>query len=594
MSKEKSLGQYFTPSIVAQLMIDLISDGSKERRILEPSAGKGIFLEILTNMDYRNLTGIEIDPLIANQSSFSLHVGNFFDFPITEKFDIVIGNPPYIRWKNLSPNQRQYLSSSSFWHKRMSGLTDILQPFIFRSVDHLKPGGELIFITPMFWMQTLHAEPLRRFLLEQGTIELVINFHESRIFPKVNLNLIIFKYRKSKQDRFLKVINYWQKGQLRPEIISHIRRLILESSSWDKNSKNEGKLEFFETHQPRNSKPWRLLPLNIEEELTKFEQSCHFSPDLNINGINVRLSNIYSANDLKALDYPRSSCEELKLGKKKYFMAPQRVKLTKFISTGKREPIFPPPRFIKVGDIVEIGNGMVSGLDKAFRLKATSHLTEKEVQLIIPVVKAKAIHRYYTEFLTDYFLIRPGIIQSEKILMKDFPSLYAQLEPFKSALENRYQYNKEIPYWEWVFIRNYNLMKEAESLICVPCKDRFDTRGHLRFTLCKKGIFATQDVTVLVKFSWVKESPEYITAFLNSKEVFNWVTNKGLIRGGVVEFSEEPLKNIPFRLINWESSTERQIHQEVKLLVQKIQENKVEDENKISEVNYLISQLLKQ
>lgn len=575
-------------------MTDLISDGSKERRILEPSAGKGIFLEILVKMGYRNLSGIEIDPLIANQSAFSLHVGNFFDFPITEKFDIVIGNPPYVRWKNLSPDQRQYLSSSSFWHKRMSGLTDILQPFIFKSVDHLKPGGELIFITPMFWMQTLHAEPLRRFLLDNGSIEIVINFHESRIFPKVNLNLIIIKYRKSKQDQFLKVINYWQKGQLKAEIIRHIRRLILESSSWNQNSQNEGNLEFFETHQPLNSQPWRLLPLNVEEELAKFEESCYFSPDLNINGLNVRLSNIYSADDLKVLDYPKTSCKELKLDKKTYFIAPQKVQLTKFISKGKKERFFPPPRSIKVGDVVEIGNGMVSGLDKAFRLKANLHLTDKEVQLIIPVVKAKAVRRYYAKFLTDYFLIRPGVIQSEKILKRDFPSLYKQLEPFKNALENRYQYNREIPYWEWVFIRNYNLMKEADSLICVPCKDRFDKRGHLRFALCKQGIFATQDVTVLVKLSWVKESSEYISAFLNSKEVFNWVINKGLIRGGVAEFSEEPLKNIPFRLINWESSTERQIHQEVKSLVQKIQQNKVEDENKVSKVNSLISQLLRQ
>ena len=348
MSKEKSFGQYFTPSIVAQLMTELITDGSKKRRILEPSAGKGIFLEKLANMGYQNLTGIEIDPLIANQSPFPLKVSNFFDFPLKEKFDIIIGNPPYVRWKNLPPDQRNYLISSSFWHKRMNGLTDILQPFIFKSVDHLKPGGELIFITPVFWMQTLHANPLRRFLLNSGTIDLVINFHESRIFPKVNLNLIIFKYQKSKNDRFLKIINYWQKGRLEPEIISRIRHLILESSIWSKNSKNEGNLEFFETHQPRNSQPWRFLPSSVEKELTKFEQSCSFSPDLNINGINVRLSNIYSVDDLKVLECSRKSCKELKLGNKKYFMPPQKVPLTKFISKGKDEPTLPPPRFIKV------------------------------------------------------------------------------------------------------------------------------------------------------------------------------------------------------------------------------------------------------
>ena len=98
----------------------------------------------------------------------------------------MIGNPPYVRWKNLPPEQKNYLLSASFWKKRMSGLTDYLQPFIFKSVDHLVSGGELIFISPLFWMQTYHAEPLRRFLLENGSLEIVINFHEARIFQKAN------------------------------------------------------------------------------------------------------------------------------------------------------------------------------------------------------------------------------------------------------------------------------------------------------------------------------------------------------------------------------------------------------------------------
>ena len=177
MSKEKSMGQYFTPPDIAQLMSDLISVGSEKRKILEPSAGKGVFLKILADMGYQDSTGVEIDPTLANQSLVPIIVGNFFNVPISKKFHVVIGNPPYIRWKNLSIVQREYFSSASFWHKRMNGLTDILQPFIFKSVDHLEADGELIFITPLFWMQTLHAEPLRRFLLDIGSLEVVINFH---------------------------------------------------------------------------------------------------------------------------------------------------------------------------------------------------------------------------------------------------------------------------------------------------------------------------------------------------------------------------------------------------------------------------------
>jgi adenine-specific DNA-methyltransferase len=148
-----------------------------------------------------------------------------------------------------------------------------------------------------------------------------------------------------------------------------------------------------------------------------------------------------------------------------------------------------------------------------------------------------------------------------------------------------------IPYWEWVFLRNYELMKKAQTKICVPCKDRFDKRGYFRFAICGKDVYATQDVTVLVKFDWIRESIEYLSAFLNSKEVFDWVRNKGLIRGGVAEFSEQPLKVIPFRFINWDSAEEKEIHDQITKLVHQIHENKIDDVEKIDEVNSLVSHL---
>ncbi|MFX0016697.1 MAG: Eco57I restriction-modification methylase domain-containing protein [Candidatus Hermodarchaeota archaeon] len=592
MLKEKSMGQYFTPIKIAQLMINLISINSKRKKILEPSAGKGVFLKLLSQMGYQNLTGIEIDPSLVNQSPFRINVGNFFDYPISNKFSVVIGNPPYIRWKNLSLKQRQYFSSTSFWQKRMNGLTDILQPFIFKSIDHLETDGELIFITPLFWMQTLHAEPLRRFLLDNGSLEVVINFHEARIFPKVNLNLVIFKYRKGNHDHGLKVINYWQKGKLQSKVLDRVRRLLFDSSLWKPNSKRDGNLEYFETHQPLNSLPWHFLPIDIEQKLAVFEQACHFSPDILINGYKTRLSSLYSVDDLISLGYPIKSYQKVKWNNKTYFKVPHITQLTKYLYNSPKTSSHSSSRFVRIGDIVEIGNGMVSGLDKAFRLKLKTSVTKKEKKLLIQVVKAKAIQRYYAEFLTEYFLVKPGDILSEEILRSDYPTLYNQIKPLQEALEKRYQYNRKIPYWEWVFIRNYNLMRDAKSIICVPCKDRFDKRGFLRFALCKQGIFTTQDVTVLVRLNWVKESPEYITAFLNSKEVFDWVKNKGLVRGGVAEFSEEPLKNIPFRLINWNSSNERKIHNEIKVQVKYMQINKCQDNTKISKINELISRLL--
>ncbi len=583
-------------------MIKLISEGKLDRKILEPSAGKGVFIKELIDKGFQSVVGLEIDSRLSNESPNPIKVGNFFDVPITEKFDIIIGNPPYIRWKNLTLKFREYFSSSSFWKKRMNGLTDILQPFIFKSVDHLTTGGELIFISPSFWMQTLHAEPLRRFLLSQGVLELVINFNEAKIFSSVSSNLIIFKFRKHTSGQFssknpLRVINFQQKKSLTPETTERILWLIRRPSIWDFNEKEDEKIpsiKFFKTAQPCNSQPWRFLPKETELQLSKFEKSCYYSPNMIINGYKLRLSSLFTKNDLFFLGIPKKLCINVKFGNKTYFRNPQVVPLTEYQNKNDKIYSSPSNRFIRLEDIVEIGNGMVSGLDKAFRVDSVPQsLNEKEKKLIIPVVKAKSICRYYVQSTTDYFLVRPGDIPSEEILKQEYPSLYNHLIPYRKALEVRFQYNRHIPFWEWVFPRNFKLMKEASQLICVPCKDRFDTRGHLRFAMCENGNYSTQDVTILVKLGWVSESLEYITSFLNSTFVYEWVINKGLVRGGVAEFSERPLSRVPFRLINFNDPNEKKIHNRIKAKVRKIQQKRIEDKENIMEINNLISRLIK-
>ena len=97
----KSKGQYFTPKYVADFMVDLISH--KDPVILEPSAGEGVFIQSLVSCyDSSSIVAIEIDPSLTNRSTFPILYQDFFDYPVKEKFDVVIGNPPYIRWKHQS------------------------------------------------------------------------------------------------------------------------------------------------------------------------------------------------------------------------------------------------------------------------------------------------------------------------------------------------------------------------------------------------------------------------------------------------------------------------------------------------------------
>jgi len=118
-SKNK-YGQYFTPDIVADFMINLakINENSK---ILEPSCGEGIFLELLSKKGYNNISAFELDnKLIPEKFKNIIKNESFVSAKTDEKFDLIIGNPPYIRWKNLEEELKQELATKcvgTFIHK---------------------------------------------------------------------------------------------------------------------------------------------------------------------------------------------------------------------------------------------------------------------------------------------------------------------------------------------------------------------------------------------------------------------------------------------------------------------------------------------
>ncbi|TNE32988.1 restriction endonuclease, partial [bacterium] len=101
-------GQYFTPKIVADFMVKL-ADVTSNSKILEPSCGEGVFLDSLIEKGYCNLTAYEIDDELSLNHNF-VKYESFVSANIEQKFDLIIGNPPYIRWKNLEQELKDELT----------------------------------------------------------------------------------------------------------------------------------------------------------------------------------------------------------------------------------------------------------------------------------------------------------------------------------------------------------------------------------------------------------------------------------------------------------------------------------------------------
>ena len=480
MIKNKNkYGQYMTPKIVAEFMFSL-ADLNRAADILEPCCGEGVFLNVMQEQGYKKITAYEVDKKIINPK-YKIINKSFVSDEINRKFDLIIGNPPYISWKNLEPDLKDELENNNLWHKYCNSLCDYSNIFIIKAIELLKEGGQLIFITPEYWLNKTHSLKLRNFMLESGYFEEIYHFNETPLFDNASVSTIIFKYIKTKnpKKKQISVAKYFLNRKINAEILSNLKNQIKQENT-----------EYLKVPQFKKDQRWILAEKDIISELSRLENKCQST----------------------------------------------------------------------IGDICDIGNGMVSGLDKAFQIDR-QNLNKEELGNLLEVVKAKDLQPYFYQTKTDYIFLNK--VASEKELRQKYPHFFNHLHPNKQQLNKRYQYNHQINYWDWVFLRNLALFSKREAKIFVPCKERISNKNYFRFSYVETGIFPTQDVTAIVKKNGVKENIFYILAFLNSKFVFDWLRYYGIVKGNIVEFSERPIASIPFRRIDFNKKSEAAAHDRI-------------------------------
>ena len=521
---KNKFGQYFTPKIVADFMLDL-ADINTNSKVLEPSCGGGVFLDLLQKKGIENIVAFEIDNDLAKEFS-NVRYESFVTEKIAEKFDLIIGNPPYIRWINLEDELKQELATNPLWNKYCNSLCDYLYIFILKSIELLNENGQLIFICPEYWMNRTHSVSLRNYMVKNGYFEEIYHFNETPIFDKVTVSIVIFKYIKSqKKQNTIKVAKYYVNQKLTIETLDKLKRKDIFTDA-----------EYLNVPQFKTNERWILQTENAQNQLQLFEKSCH----------KKRTNN----------------------------------SLSLFDETDKSE-------IHTIGEFCDIGNGLVSGLDKAFQVNGDP-LNEAEKQAIIKVVKAKNLNPFYPDNITPYIYIPEGLTEEE--VKENYPNFYAHFQSFKNELEKRYQYNRKINIWEWVFLRNFNLFSRKEKRIFVPCKERISNKNYFRFSLVDEGIYPTQDVTAIFRKPKTKESLEYIVAYLNSPSVFEWLKCNGIVKGNIVEFSEKPISSIPFRIINWNNNEEIALQNNITDL----SKHYIATKNSVylKDINYSINQLI--
>lgn len=117
--------------------------------------------------------------------NFNLYKGNTlnFDWHKIQKdfigFDAIVGNPPYVRTKNLDASSKKLLSK---WSVTASGNTDLYIPFFEIGIKHLKDDGYLGYITVNTFKRSVNARELRKFFSMESLDLKILDFGSRQIF----------------------------------------------------------------------------------------------------------------------------------------------------------------------------------------------------------------------------------------------------------------------------------------------------------------------------------------------------------------------------------------------------------------------------
>ena len=136
----------------------------------------------------------EWDPYDQNASA------SFFDpewmFGVSDGFDIVIGNPPYVQLQKSGGKLAKLYEEQKFNTFARTG--DIYSLFYEKAHQLLKQGGICNFITSNKWMRAGYGEATRKFFIEHTNPLILIDFAGIKVFDTATVDVNILLYAKEK------------------------------------------------------------------------------------------------------------------------------------------------------------------------------------------------------------------------------------------------------------------------------------------------------------------------------------------------------------------------------------------------------------
>ena len=216
-------GQYFTPDSLVRFVLSLVpTEGGPPQRVLDPACGSGRFLlgvEERWGRGVSDLVGYDTDSAARERALQQLPEAkispqSFLEARPQGQFDLVVGNPPYVRRRGI---------------KR-----DLYVDFIETSLDHLADNGCLAFVLSNAWLSVEYGRLVQKVLLEKYAIDWIVESSAESWFSGASVNTMVLVARRC-DDAERRAANQVRFGVLneplpsQPEIVRSVAQGTLSS-----------------------------------------------------------------------------------------------------------------------------------------------------------------------------------------------------------------------------------------------------------------------------------------------------------------------------------------------------------------------------
>lgn len=179
------------------------------------------------------------------------------------KFDIVIGNPPYVRIENVGKNEKDYFYSK---FESAAKRFDLYMLFIERGLGLLKNEGYFSYIVPNKFTKTASGEKIRNLISKNYDIKTFVDFGHLKVFENLTTYSSIITIRKFHTEE--NISHYVKIKKIMPNLIECV---VLNQS---RSNYEDNLIKVFKFNQRRlEDSPWQFLSKEISILYEKVKNS---------------------------------------------------------------------------------------------------------------------------------------------------------------------------------------------------------------------------------------------------------------------------------------------------------------------------------